>query len=68
MKKPVHQMTMEQAFTRAGAPPWRQEREPRREGDWPAQSVRGTDEQVNEQDEIEAAREWLRHVETGRIG
>ena len=53
MKRSVHEMTMEQAFTRAGAQPWRQEREQRREGDV-------------EHDEIEAARAWLRHVEAGR--
>lgn len=55
MKQSVHQMTMEQAFTRSGGQPWRQEREQRREGDV-------------DQDEIEAARAWLRHVEAGRIG
>jgi hypothetical protein len=55
MKKPLHQITMEQAFARSGTQPWRQEREQRREGDV-------------ERDEIEAAREWLRHVEAGRIG
>lgn len=46
---------MEQAFTRSGARQWRQEREQRREADV-------------EQDEIEAAKEWLRHMEAGRIG
>ena len=55
MKKSLHQLTMEQAFARAGAQPWRQEREQRREGDV-------------ERDEIEAARKWLKHVEEGRIG
>ena len=54
MKKSVHELTMEQAFTRAGAQQWRQEHEQRREGDV-------------EQDEIEAAKEWLRHVEAGRM-
>ena len=55
MKKPLHQLTMEQAFTRNGAQPLRQELEQRREGDV-------------EQEEVEAARAWLRHVEAGRIG
>jgi len=55
MKKPVHQMTMEQAFRGAGGQAWRQEREQRREADV-------------EQNEIEAARAWLRHVEARRIG
>lgn len=55
MKKSVHEITMEQAFRAAGGQAWRREREVRREGDV-------------EQDEIEAAKEWLRHVEAGRIG
>jgi hypothetical protein len=55
MKKSAHEMSMEQAFSRAGGQAWRQEREQRREGDV-------------EQDEIEAARAWVRHVEAGRIG
>jgi hypothetical protein len=53
MKKPLHQLTMEQTFSRAGGQPWRQEREQRPDGDV-------------EQEEIEAARAWLAHVEAGR--
>ena len=56
------------SFRSAGGQDYRGETEQRHEGDWPAQPVRGTDEQVNEQEELDAAREWLRHVEAGRIG
>jgi hypothetical protein len=46
---------MEQAFSDAGGQHCRREIEQRREGD-----VEG--------EELDAAREWLRHVEAGRIG
>ena len=55
MKRSAHEMTMEQAFARPASPHYRREIEQRREGDV-------------EQDEIEAARAWLGHVEAGRIG
>ena len=55
MKKPVHQMTMEQALRSAGGRAYRREAEQRRAGDV-------------EQEELEAARAWLQHVEAGRIG
>jgi hypothetical protein len=52
MKKSVHELTMEQAFRNAGGQPYRREAEQRREGDV-------------EREELDAAREWLRHVEAG---
>jgi hypothetical protein len=55
MKKSVHEMTMEQAFTGAGGQAWRREAEQ-------------VPEHIREQEEIDAAREWLRHVKAGRIG
>ena len=55
MKKSVHQLTMEQAFKNAGGQHYRREAEQRREGDV-------------EQEERDAAREWLRHLDAGRIG
>ena len=48
-------MTMEQAFRIAGGQHYRREQEVRREGD------------VDEE-ELYAAREWLRHVDAERIG
>ena len=51
----VHQLTMEQAFRDAGSQHYRRKREVRREGDV-------------EREERKAAREWLRHVEAGRLG
>jgi predicted transcriptional regulator len=55
MKKPIHQMTMKDAFRQAGAHWYDREREVRREEDI-------------EEDELAAARAWLAHVEAGRIG
>ena len=55
IQKSVHELTLEQAFRNAGAQPYRREAEQRREHDV-------------EREEIEAKREWLRHVEAGRIG
>ena len=64
MKRSVHAMTKPaaqprtrsgEAFGNAGAQPCRREAEQRREHDV-------------EREEIEAGREWLRHVGAGRIG
>jgi hypothetical protein len=55
MKRSAHQLTMEQVFGDAGGQAWRREREVRREGDV-------------EQDELDAAREWLAHLDAGRLG
>jgi hypothetical protein len=55
MRKSAHEMTMAEAFGRGGGQAWRREREQ-------------VPEHVREQEEIDAAREWLRHVEAGRIG
>jgi len=53
MKKSVHEISIEQAFSNAGGQHYRREVEQRREGDV-------------EQEEQDAAREWLRHVEAKR--
>ncbi len=55
MKRSVHEISMEQAFGNSGGQRNRREIEQRREADV-------------EQEEIEAARTWLAHVEAGRIG
>lgn len=55
VSKSVHAWTMEEVFTNAGGQHHRREQEQRREGDV-------------EREELDAAREWLRHVEAGRIG
>ena len=55
MRKSAHALTIEQAFANAGGQHYRREREVR-------------PEHIREQEEIDAAREWLRHVEAGRIG
>jgi hypothetical protein len=54
MRKSAHAMTMEEAFGRGGGQAWRRVREQ-------------VPEHVQEQAEIDAAREWLAHVEAGRI-
>jgi hypothetical protein len=62
MRKSAHEMTMEEAFGRGASTgsgqarqAWRREREQ-------------VPEHVQEREEIDAAREWLAHVEAGRIG
>jgi hypothetical protein len=55
MRKSIHAMTLAEAFARAGGQSWRREREE-------------SPEHVREQEEVEAARTWLAHVEAGRIG
>jgi hypothetical protein len=55
MRKSAHELTMEEAFGRGGGQGWRREREQ-------------VPEHVQEQEDIEAAREWLAHVEAGRVG
>jgi len=51
----------------AGVPqPFAEPGEQRCEWDWGAQSVRGADEELNEKEQLDAAREWLRHVVAGR--
>lgn len=55
MKRSVHEVMTQRALRTGGAQHYRREGEQRRESDV-------------EQEEIDAAREWLRHVEAGRIG
>ena len=52
--KSPHELAMRQAFINAGGQHYRREIEHRREGDV-------------EQEERDAAQEWLAHVEAGRI-
>ena len=52
--KSVHELTMSQAFGNAGGQRYRREVEVRREADI-------------EKEERDAARDWLAHVEAGRI-
>jgi hypothetical protein len=54
MKKSAHETAVEQAVSDAGGQHYRREVEQPREGDV--------------EDERDAGREWLRHVEAGRIG
>ena len=55
MKESPHEQAMRQAFSNAGGQHYRREIEVRREADV-------------EKEERDAARDWLRHVEAGRIG
>jgi len=55
MKESIHAMTMQAAFKAAGSQPYRRE------------TVQRLESNVT-QDEREAASDWLRHVEAGRIG
>lgn len=54
MKKSPHELTIQQAIRNAGGQDYRREQEQRRAGDVEA-------------DELDAAREWLRHLEAGRL-
>ena len=55
MKQSIHAMTMRAAFKTAGGQHYRRETVHRLESDYA-------------RDEREAASDWLRHVEAGRIG
>ena len=55
MRKSPHALAMTEAIKNAGGQHYRREEEQRREGDV-------------EREELDAAREWLQHVEAGRIG
>jgi hypothetical protein len=55
MKKSIHALTMEEAFRNSGRRDYARESEE-------------VPEHLREQQELDAAREWLAHVEKGRIG